>query len=231
MTADGTRRLKDYGPVQLAERLGLARWQIERAVEEGLIPAPDVRGSRWSAAVVETAAAGMEEIRDAVGAVPDLGASRAAQLLSERFGVTVEPYVLIELTRRGLVPEAGEYKGYPLYCGSALERFRDATALNQAIDAGRLLTVAEAAAHLRIRRGDFSHLHRARWIEPVLWVHGPYQRRRDIPEVPLYRVGDLEVLANHPAIDWNAVRATPAGRPSPLAKLTARSIAKGARDA
>lgn len=220
-TRSGGRALRHYGPVQMAERFGMPRWQIERALTAGLIPQPDVKGSRWSAAVVEAATEKLEEIRAAVGSVPDVGAYRAAEYLSQRFNCDVEPFVLIELARQGLVPEVGEYKGHPLYCGRALEKFTSGRALNQAVYNGRLLTAKQAAAHLKIRPADFAHLARAGWIEPVRYAHGPYQCRRSTPNVPLYRVGDLDVLAEHPAIDWAAVRATLAGRPSPLARLTA----------
>ncbi|MFI1331008.1 hypothetical protein ACH4U7_12885 [Streptomyces sp. NPDC020845] len=35
----------------------------------------------------------------------------------------------------------------------------------------------------------------------------------------LYRLADLELLLAHPAIDWDEIRTTPKGRPSPLARL------------
>lgn len=50
-----------------------------------------------------------------------------------------------------------------------------------------------------------------------------WQRRRESPAVALFRVADLDVLRTYPAIDWNEVRATPTGKPSPLANLTTRS--------
>jgi hypothetical protein len=74
-----------------------------------------------------------------VGAVPDLGAVRAAQLLAERFGLDVDPDVLVALNRVGAIPVAGEYKDWPLYNGRALERFDDRAVLERAIRTGRLL--------------------------------------------------------------------------------------------
>jgi hypothetical protein len=56
----------------------------------------------------------------------------------------------------------------------------------------------------------------------VTWVRSSWQRRRSVPQVPLFRSADLDVLLVHPAIDWDAVRSTPAGRPSPLARLAVR---------
>ena len=87
MTAPRARR--DFGPVQLADHLGLARWQLDRALADGLIPGPDRPRGRWSAAVADTALAGIGAIRAAAGPVPDLGAVRAAEVLSGRLGLVV----------------------------------------------------------------------------------------------------------------------------------------------
>ena len=213
---------KDYGPVQFPDRLGLPLWAFERALHDGLIPAADPVTGRWPASVVDAAVARLDQIRAAVGTLPDMGAGRAADVLSARFGTDVDPDVLLELDRTGLVPCTGNYKGYPLYDGRALERFTDRQALDQAMTAGRLLTRGQAAGYLQVRRSDVSHLVKAHWLEPVTWVRSGWQPRRSAPQVPLFRAADLDVLLTHPAIDWDAVRATPPGRPSPLAKLTAR---------
>ncbi len=47
--------------------------------------------------------------------------------------------------------------------------------------------------------------------------------------VPLYRTGDLEDLAAHPGIDWQAIRSTPKGRRSPLAGLRRAAADSGER--
>lgn len=213
---------KDYGPVQFPNRLGLPLWAFERALREGLIPPADPVTGRWPASVVDVAVADLDQIRAAVGIQPDVGAGRAAGMLRARFGTDVHPDVLLELDRMGLIPCVGDYKGYPLYDGRALEKFSDREALNRAMTAGRLLTRDGVAGYLQVRRSDVGHLVAAHWLEPVTWVRSGWQRRRSAPEVPLFRAGDLDILLMHPAIDWDEVRATPPGRPSPLAKLTAR---------
>jgi hypothetical protein len=177
---------------------------------------------RWPASAAEDALARMDQIRVGVGTQPDVGAGRAAAVLSARFGIPVPADVLLELDRAGLVPCTGEYKGYPLYDGRALESFTERAALDRAMAIGGLLTRDQAARHLRIRPSDIGHLIDAKWLEPVTWVRSSWQRRRSAPQVPLFRVGDLDVLAMHPAIDWDTVRSTPPGRPSLLARLTAR---------
>ncbi|MFD3874433.1 hypothetical protein [Streptomyces sp. NPDC058623] len=154
------------------------------------------------------------------------GAVRAAALLEERFEVPVAPEVLIELDRIGLVECVGDYKGHALYDGQALEHFTDRAALERAKHNGRLLNRTAAAKHLGVRASDFDHLTKAKWLRPAMWVHSGWQRRRDAPRVALYRLGDLDVLLVHPAIDWEEIRGTAKGRPSPLARLTARGSAK-----
>lgn len=219
------RPVKDYGPIQILDRLRLSTWQIDRAMAAGLLDRPDPVTGRWPADVVDAALDRREEIVAAVGSVPDVGANRAADILAERFGIEVPAAVLLELDRRGLVPRVGDYKGYPLYCGRALEAFADRDALEAALRDGELHTADQAAEYLSIRRSDFDHLTRSGWLEEVDRVHSGWQRRREAPAVPLYRTGDLDVLLAHPAIDWAEVRATPRGRPSPLARLGTRAAA------
>jgi hypothetical protein len=94
---------KDYGPVQLATFLGLEPWQFSRACAAALIPALDRPRSRWSG---EAACAALTRIGDivlAVGAIPDLGAVRAAEILSARLRVIVTSDGVAELSRCGLL--------------------------------------------------------------------------------------------------------------------------------
>lgn len=215
--------LKDYGPYQFPERLGLPLWAFERALRDGLIPPADTATGRWPATAFDAALADLDRIRASVGTQPDVGAGRAADIISARFGTDVPSDALLELDRMGLIPCVGYYKEYPLYDGRALENFTDRAALERAMTDGRLLTRDAAAEYLRVRRSDLEHLIAAQWLEPVTWVYSGWQRHRSCPKVPLFRAADLGILLAHPAIDWDEVRATPAGRPSPLARLTTRS--------
>jgi hypothetical protein len=209
---------KDYGPIQLATFLGLAQWQLDRALDAGLIPRPDTPRGRWSAAVAAAALARAGDIRAAAGSIPDLGATRAAELLAGRLGITVTGDGVAELARRGLLPVTGQYKGWPLYDGRILEAFTDASAAAEATRAGRLRTTAESAAYLRIRRSDLNHLIGCRVLRPARHGRGPWDRRGTC-SVPLYRTGDLDDLLARRDIDWPTVRSTPTGRRSPLAAL------------
>jgi hypothetical protein len=212
---------KDYGPVQLANYLGLTEWQFERALADGLIAPADVKQrSRWSASLAWWAAARINEILAAVGTIPDLGAVRSAEVLSERLGIDMTPDGVEELARCELLPVAGYYKGHAVYDGRALEAFTDVAAAACATRVGELRTADDSAAYLRIRRSDFDHLIRARLLRPVRRGYGPFDRKGR-PTVPLYRTGDLDHLATRPGIDWDAVRQAKKGQRSPLAALPA----------
>jgi hypothetical protein len=125
--ATAKARPKDYGPVQFPALLGLTLWAFERALADGLIPPPDPGTGRWPADVADDTLTRLDQIRAAVGTQPDVGAGQATAVLSARFGISVTADVLLELDRTGLVPCTGEYKGYPVYDGRALERFSDRT--------------------------------------------------------------------------------------------------------
>src|SRR5262249_17883013 len=122
--------------------------------QAGLIGGPDRAQGRWSAAAAEAALACAAQIRQAAGSVPDLGAVRAAGVLSGRLGLVVTADGIEELARRGLIPVAGHYKGWPLYDGRVLEAFADTAAAVGATRGGRLRTADQSAAYLRIRRSD-----------------------------------------------------------------------------
>ena len=209
---------RDYGPVQLATYLGLEQWQFSRARGADLIPGPDRPRGRWSAEVADAALARRGQIRAAAGSVPDLGAFRAAEVLSVRLSAVVTGNGVEELARRGLIRVVGHYKNYPLDDGRALEAFTNVAAAIEATWAGHLRTADESAAYLRIRRSDLAHLVRAGLLMPADWGHGPFDWR-DTFSVPMYRTGDLDDLAARAEIDWAAVRAVHAGRRSPLAAL------------
>ncbi len=223
-----TSRRNDYGPVQFATFLRLELWQVSRGRQAGLIPCPDRPRDRWSAQVADAALARAGEVRRAVGSVPDLGAVRAAEVLSARLGTVVTGDGVAELARRGLIPVTGHFKGWPLYDGRALEAFTGLAAAVEATWAGHLRTAGQSAAYLRIRRCDLDHLTRAGLLTPAGRGHGPFDRR-DRFSVPLYRTGDLDDLAARTDIDWQAVRATPPGRPSPLAALPSAPARRATR--
>ncbi|QHC33862.1 hypothetical protein [Streptomyces sp. HF10] len=214
------KALRDYGPRQFGNRLGFSEWQFERARRLDLIPAADL-GGRWSADVFNDVVARLDAVRAAVGTVPDIGADRAEKYLAERFpGLTVHAGTAAELSRRGHLPRRGEFKGHTLYCGLTLERFTDRRKVARASAAGRTYTRDDAAAALGLRAADFDHLLRAGLLthsETTVsaWYKGVV--------VKLYRQADLDRVLRSSSVDFDAVRATPKGHQSPLAKLPTRT--------
>ncbi len=91
----------------------------------------------------------------------------------------------------------------------------------------RLLMTHQAATHLEIRETDFKWLVAADLAVPHRYTWVEITRYRDV-SVPLYRVGDLEALREHPLIDWEEVRAVKPGEPSPLRHLARRPIDRAA---
>lgn len=206
------------GPVQLAEFLGLERFQVDRAVRSGDIPPPDRSGGRWSAGLAEELFGRAHEIAAAAGYVPDYGAARMAEELTRILDVEIRADGAEELARRGLLPVKGFFKGYAVYDGRVAEAFTDARAAVEAQRAGELRTADESAAYLQIRRADLDHLTRAGLLTPSRYGRGPWDRK-DETSVPLYRTGDLDDLAARADIDWNTVRQARKGQRSPLATL------------
>jgi hypothetical protein len=216
-----------FGPVQLANYLSLEQWQLDRAVSDGLIPGPDRSRGRWSAPMADAALAGIAVIRAAAGSIPDLGAVRAAGVLSRRLGLEVTADGVEELARRDLLPVTGSYKQHALYDGRALEAFTDTRAAAEATRTDQLRTAGQAAAYLRIRRSDLNHLTRSGVLTSVKYGHGPWDRRNEA-SVPLYRTGDLDQLTARPDIDWAAVRAN-SPRPAFPACRSRRSRSRAIR--
>ncbi|GAA4396230.1 hypothetical protein GCM10023088_78560 [Actinomadura verrucosospora] len=223
MTQTKERRLSSFGPLQLADHLGVPHWWwLERAQRLGLVDGPDRAGGRWSADAADRIRERLDGLRPKVGALPDMGAGRAVEVLGERLGIEVSGDAVRELVRTGQLQVIGAYKERPLYWGRALEalagRADAAAVLAQAERDGRLMIAGEAAAYLRIRRSDFGHLVRAGVVTPADWGRSRYGQY-----VALYRALDLDGVAEHPGVDLDAVRATPAGRRSPLATLPTAS--------
>lgn len=83
------------------------------------------------------------------------------------------------------------------------------------IRADRLLTADQAAAHMQIRRSDLEHARTAGWLTPHTHtsIRAGHQR---VVEVPLFRAADVAALHELPGVDWQEVRSTRRGRPSPL---------------
>ncbi|MBT2417994.1 hypothetical protein J7F01_08955 [Streptomyces sp. ISL-22] len=124
-TRSGTR--EGLGPVQLARYLGLKNWQLQRARDRDLIPAPDTPEHRWSAELARTLPDRVPEILAAVGDHPGLGSEKAAERLSERTGLEVDRSDVQLLSDRGLLRPVGDFRGWPLYSMEDLDALPHST--------------------------------------------------------------------------------------------------------
>lgn len=171
--ATARRVLKDYGPKQAPEYLGLAGWQFEDARRRGLIAPPDCARGRYSAALIEDVAARLEEIRAVVGDSPPVGANKAADRIAARLDLSIGREEVEALVQRGLLAKVGEWNGWPTYDPRDLDAVADreqalltelvasrdereaAAAAELAAWRERSLMAAEAAARLGWRVEEF----------------------------------------------------------------------------
>ena len=90
--------------------------------------------------------------------------------------------------------------------------------LHDDVRAARLVTADAAAEHMEIRRADFDHLVRLGMLYPSRTHTKTVGRRRTV-DVPLYRTRDLDGALRDAPVDWEEIRSTKPGKPSPLARL------------
>jgi hypothetical protein len=165
----------EYGPMVLANWLGLAHWQFEYARADDLIPAPDKTNGKWSHAAAEMFAERRAEILDRVGTEHPIGARRAAEKMAERTGLDVQAWDVETLVERKLLTAVDEYKGYDLYPVRALERV-PAELLAELVDERQAwfavsVPAWDAAEHVGWRREEFDRVARERGLKP-----GPCKR-------------------------------------------------------
>lgn len=100
------------------------------------------------------------------------------------------------------------------------------TELAERVRLDRLIGPDQAAEHLEIRRTDFEYVLAAGWLAPVQWVRSQISGRRWV-DVGLYRTADVEAVLDVPGVDWEQVRATKPGQPSPLREFAALPTDRG----
>ncbi len=212
-----------YTAGQLALQIGWTERHLNEARRLRIVPEPDVyrpksTGPRWSADVARALIADRNGLRNKLAAGV-LVASEFASVLAHRLDVPVSSDAVAELGRLGYLPVVRDPApgSVRLYSAWAARDFNDLDALAQAEFSGELHTTDGVATELQVRRPDVDHLTRLGLLRPVKMAGNP--RHRSAGAVPLFRHGDLVALLEYDRIDWEAVRSTPRGRRSPLAKL------------
>jgi hypothetical protein len=188
-----TRPPKDkgrtFGPIQLANWLGLKQWQINYAQARGLIPCPDIDDRRWSETLAKTLPDRVEEIRAAVGDHPGYGSVNAARYLATHSGLEVERADVHALVGLGLLRPVGEYRGNPMYSIDDLEGLTNeqiTTAIQIRLDwIEESLTAPEAAALLGWSVGKFEVTAERNGVTPH--ADGRYPRDDVLPLAEAHR--------------------------------------------
>lgn len=217
-------RLTHYYEDQLASRLRLPITVVRSARHAGAIPPPAEDG-RWTRAQVDAMKARADEI-EAAGGSPISG-QWACRLLEKRLGLeadTVKVFQILRLIDRGLLhqlgssPEAGTVVSAQLVTQAA-----EHPDIRRMLAEDTPLGPDQAAERLGIRRSDWDHVVRAGWVHPAQWIEVRFgTSKAGAVQVPLYRTVDVDAVPGaHPEVDWDAVRATPKGRRSPLGKVAA----------
>lgn len=101
-----------YGPIMLAEEVGLARWQFERAEAAGMLPDPE-HDRGWLPGQLDAVRQVVPAIVEKFGAEHPIGAGRCADRLGDRLGLEVTPADIATLAEAGhlVVVDVFEKKG------------------------------------------------------------------------------------------------------------------------
>ncbi|UKD50806.1 3'-5' exonuclease (plasmid) [Amycolatopsis sp. FU40] len=154
-----------YGPVVLAEEVGLARWQFDRARAAGMLPEPGhARG--WLPEQVEPVRALVSEIERRFGVEHPVGAAKCAARLAERLGLAVDPADIAALAEAGRLAVADTFtrKGrtHDLYAPGEVDALT-ADEVAAVVDdrlawTAASMTFDEAVAHLGWRRDELDQV-------------------------------------------------------------------------
>ncbi|MFI6816073.1 3'-5' exonuclease [Nonomuraea sp. NPDC050328] len=160
---------------QARERAGLSYSEWRRAEDAGLLPAAQMP-PYWPPGQVDELAARAEALREQIPPQP-LGARRCAELLAELTGLQAVGADIEEACRRGLIAEAGDYKGWPLYDVAAVKELAEPGHPRHGelieVIATRLAWLAgslppgEAAARLGWREEDLARVAAERGLIPA----------------------------------------------------------------
>lgn len=221
-------RLAEYHPHQAAKLLHVTEAQFAWAQHAKVVPPPDGSdggslGRMWLRATVE--AMDPERIRRAC---PEpVTAGMAANLIAASLGLpnpplgkpVVKTFTVERFVKRGLLLRLAysPVEVHPAQVARLCLR-RDIWDL---IAAETPLGPDQSAARLGIRRADWDHIVRLKWIAPVEWRSVQFgTSKAGAVDVPIYRGGDVDALpGRRKAVDWEQLRGLGRGQRSPLAKL------------
>jgi len=99
---------------QLAVLLRVPAGELRRARELGLLPGTDSAG-RWTRQDADGIAASWPQTAAVLADTREVGASRAAELLTRQTGLTVTPAHITQIATMGLLTSSRSYRRHSLY--------------------------------------------------------------------------------------------------------------------
>lgn len=217
-------RLAEYRDDQAAKLLHVSDAQFAWAQHAKIVPPPDASDKTWTRATVE--AMDVAKIQRALPEPINLYA--AANLIAASLGIpnpptgrardNVKAFTVQQFIKRKLlIGLAWNSEVNPAQVAKLCLR-KDIWDL---IDAETPLGPDQSAARLGIRRADWDHIVRLRWIKPNHWQSVQFgTSKAGAVDVPIYRSGDVDQIPRkHQAVDWEQLRSLGKGQRSPLAKL------------
>jgi len=216
-------RLAEYHPVQAAKLLHVTDAQFRWAQHAKIVPPPDATEQTWLRATVEAM-----DAAKIVRALPQpVTAGMAADLIAASLGIPnppmgkpfVKAWTVERFVNRGLLLRLAysPCEVNPAQVAKLCLR-KDIWDL---LAAETPLGPDQSAARLGIRRSDWDHIVRLKWIKPAGWQSVQFgTSKAGAVDVPIYRSGDVDKIPGpRRRVDWERVRALGKGQRSPLAKL------------
>ncbi|MFF1556099.1 hypothetical protein [Streptomyces sp. NPDC058279] len=126
-----------------------------------------------------------------------------------------------EMATAGLLAALSDDPNRPMFHPDQVTDLAGRPDLDRLIADATPLGPDRCAARLRVRRTDFDHLVRLGWITRAQEVRANFGAARGgTVRIPLHRSADVDrIPADHPEVDWVALRALGKGKRSPLARL------------
>lgn len=154
-----------YGPLTLADAVGLERWQFERAKTAGMLPTPG-HTQGWLPEQIDQVRELVPAILERFGTKHPIGASRCAEQLGERLGLEVDNADIHTLNAAGHLTLAGTFykrgKNHRLYYPAEIDAL-DADLVRQLVDERQRwlttsLTLEEASRLLGWKRHELTRV-------------------------------------------------------------------------
>ena len=216
-------RLTEYHPCQAAKLLHVTDAQFTWARHAKLVPPPDATEKTWLRATVEA----MDPAKIERALPQPVTAGQAADLIAASLGLpnpprgrpVVKAWTVERLAARGLLLRLS---WSPLEVNPAqVARLCLRKGIWDLLAEETPLGPDQSAARLGIRRSDWDHIVRLKWVKPVDWRKVQFgTSKAGAVDVPIFRSGDVDAIPRqHRTVDWKQLRGLGKGRRSPLAQL------------